>query len=125
MQFGEYINAFNGRAYTQFNPFFKGVMGLVEQASKDLFLKDGIYSFWTRDSPTPITTGRLPGTNMYGVHPYLMGKTIGHNWFGVFTNLAAAQDWIIKNNETSGEVDVETIATGGVADLFFFTGSDP
>lgn len=46
-------------------------------------------------------------------------------WFGIFTNLAAAQDWWITNNNATGEVDVKTYATGGVGDLYFMVDADP
>ena len=43
---------------------------------------------------------------MYGVNPFYMGMAPDSSWFGVFTNLAAAQDWWIKNNATSGDVGI-------------------
>lgn len=73
---------------------FNGVMGLFEQTSSNLFLKDGIYSLWARDTANPEQTGKLPGQNLYGTHPFVMGRSQGdgtkQGWFGVFTNLAAA-----------------------------------
>jgi len=53
---------------------------------------------WTRDQPSPIADGKLPGKNLYGVHPYYMAKATDGNWFGVYTNLAQAQDWWVKND---------------------------
>jgi hypothetical protein len=29
---------------------------------------------WSRDIPTPDEDGKLPGKNMYGVHPFYMYK---------------------------------------------------
>jgi alpha-glucosidase (family GH31 glycosyl hydrolase) len=46
-------------------------------------------------------------------------------WAGVFSNNVNAQDWWIKNNETAGSVDIATISTGGVTDIFVIIGSSP
>ena len=62
---------------------------------------------------------------MYGTHPVYFGKATDKSWFGVFTNLAAAQDWFISGNSSTGEVSINTLAAGGLGDLFFFFGSDP
>lgn len=99
-------------------------MGLFERTSNDLFLKDGVYSLWSRDIPNPIETGKTPGNNLYGTHPVFFAKATDNTWFGVYSNLAAAQDWWIKNSD-SGNVDVTSIATGGTGDLYIFFGSNP
>jgi len=75
-------------------------MGLSEQVSTDLFLDDGVYSLWSRDATNPPQTGTLPGQNMYGTHPFYMFQQENENWHGVYTNLAAATDWWIKNSGT-------------------------
>ena len=54
-----------------------------------------------------------------------MGKATDKTWFGVFTNLAAAQDLWIKNDASTGMVDVTTFATGGVVDLYFMLAETP
>ena len=46
-------------------------------------------------------------------------------WFGVYTNLAAAQDWLVKNDNENGKVDITTIATGGCIDITIMFGADP
>lgn len=69
---------------------FNGVMGLVEQVSGSLFLPNGIYSLWSLDTADPSQDSKLPGKNMYGVHPFFMGRATDKSWFGVFLNLAAA-----------------------------------
>jgi len=28
---------------------------------------------WARDQPTPVETGKAPGANAYGTHPFYMG----------------------------------------------------
>ena len=100
-------------------------MGLAERTVSDLFLPDGIYSLWSKDIPNPIEDGRLPAKNLYGVHPFYMGRAIDDSWFGVYTNLAAAQDWRVKNTGDSGKVDLTLTAAGGLGDLFFIMGSGP
>ena len=124
MQLSQYYNSFRGTAHTR-PTNFKGLMGLAEQTTNDLFLGDGIYSLWSLDTANPVETGKAPGNNMYGTHPFLMGAAADNSWFGVFANLAAAQDWRITNNAQSGDVSVQTMATGGVGDLRFVFGANP
>lgn len=130
MQLTEYLNVMNGVAHTfpdaAANPGgFQGVMGILEQTSTSLFLKDGVYSLWSRDDANPVQTTKAPGANMYGTHPFIMAKATDSTWFGQFVNLAAAQDWWIKNNAATGDVAISTIGTGGVADMYFFVGANP
>ena len=100
-------------------------MGILEQTSTSLFLKDGVYSLWARDIPNPEQTTKAPGANMYGTHPFIMAKATDRTWFGQFINLAAAQDWWITNAATTGDVKINTIGAGGVADIYFFVGANP
>lgn len=128
MSFGEYINVIKGSAsvYTGTDgKSFKGVMGLSQYTTSDLFLKDGKYSLWNRDPPNPYETLRKPDQNGYSTHPYIFGKVTADEWFGVFINNAAAQDWWIKNNAATGAVSIEVIGTGGIGDMYFFTGKGP
>jgi hypothetical protein len=128
MSFGEYINVIQGKAHAYVGTDgigFKGMMGLSQQTTSDLFLDDGMYSLWSRDPVDPQETVRNPDQNAYSTHPYIMGKDKGNGWFGMFANNAAAQDWWIKNNATTGDVDVKIMATGGVGDLYFFQGRNP
>ena len=122
---GEYLNLIDGTAFTATASEFRGILGLWERVGSDLFLPDGVYTLWSRDQPDPVEDGRAPGKNLYGTHPFYMAKAADRSWFGIFTNLAAAQDWWITNDKASGKVDVKTIATGGVADLYFMFGADP
>ena len=46
-------------------------------------------------------------------------------WFGVYTNLANAQDWWVKNDKTAGSTKLTTIAAGGIADISIIFGSNP
>jgi hypothetical protein len=87
----EYLNRIHSNVYTAPTNYAGNggrIMGLGDQVSSDLFLKDGIYSLWTRDEPSPVEDGKLPGKNLYGVHPYYMAKATDSTWFGVYTNLA-------------------------------------
>ena len=104
---------------------YKGVIGLSEQVASDLFLPDGVFSLWSRDQPDPVQTGKFPSSNMYGTHPVYFAKAQPQTWYGVFTNLAAAQDWFIQGNNSTGQVNIKTMAAGGLGDLFFFFGSNP
>ena len=62
---------------------------------------------------------------MYGTHPFYMAKATDETWFGVYTNLAAAQDWWIKNDMTNGDVIIKTYAAGGLGDVTFMFASNP
>lgn len=46
-------------------------------------------------------------------------------WFGVYTNLASAQDWWISNDNETGMINLTMIATGGIADITIVFGDDP
>jgi len=71
---GELFNHIDATVHSNKDKF-KGIMGIFEQVSSDLWLKDGIYSLWARDRPDPVQTGKLPSSNMYGTHPFFMTKT--------------------------------------------------
>jgi len=100
-------------------------MGLAERTSNELFLEDGVYSLWSRDFPNPIENGELPSSNLYGVHPFYMTQASDDTWYGVYTNLAYAQDWWIKNDKIVGKTNITTIATGGILDVSFVFGKNP
>lgn len=123
MQLGELYNYIDASFYTS-DPS-KGLIGLFEQVSSNLYLKDGIYSLWSRDQPDPAQTGGLPSSNMYGTHPILMSQGKPNNavsaWNIVFNNLAAAQDWRITQVSGQAEYSVKSFATGGMGDLFFMS----
>lgn len=121
----EHFNYISTQVHTKSGTDFKGIMGLAERTVSDLFLPDGIYTLWSRDSANPVEDGKLPGKNLYGVHPFYMAKATDDRWFGVYTNLAAAQDWKIKNDNSNGNVDVTVTAAGGLGDLYFLTGATP
>ena len=85
---GHTVNFMDTTAVTKVGS--KGVMGLFERVSSDLFLRDGVYSLWSLDTANPVETAKPPGNNLYGTHPIYMGMAPDDTWFGVYTNLAAA-----------------------------------
>lgn len=125
MIFDDYLNWIKIQVFTETGPKFKGIFGLGERANFDFFYKDGVYSMWSKDIPTPIDTGDLPAANMYGTHPYFMYKHKAGTWVGVLYKLAAAQDWWIKNDAVGGSVTIQTVAVGGVADIYVMMGANP
>lgn len=100
-------------------------MGLGEKAKSGLFYDTGVYSYWALDTANPTETGRVPGNNLYGTHPFYMFKGGPSVWAGVYTNLAAAQDWYIYNEAELGYTNITTVAIGGVADIYVIIGYDP
>lgn len=46
---GKYINIIDGKAMAAKDTKFKGLLGLTERISNDLFLGTGVYSLWSRD----------------------------------------------------------------------------
>lgn len=120
MLMDQFLNLIESTLNTTSGDDFLGIIGLGEKVGPDFFYKDGVYSLWSRDTPSPVEDGKSPGKNIYGTHPFNMFKNDKNCWVGVFTNLAHAQDWWISNNQESGQVNVTSIATGGVADIYFF-----
>jgi len=90
MVYDDYLNWIRVHANTEKEDDFRGIFGLGEKANFDFFYKDGVYSMWSRDIPTPIENGKAPGKNMYGTHPYFMYKHKPNAWIGILYNLAAA-----------------------------------
>lgn len=95
----DYLQVMNSVALQGKGDKYHGIMGLAERTSNELFLADGVYSLWTRDEPNPIENGELPASNNYGVHPFYMTQASDDTWYGVYTNLAHAQDWWVANNK--------------------------
>jgi alpha-glucosidase (family GH31 glycosyl hydrolase) len=120
MMFDSYINWINVQLKTPSNDQFQGIFGLGERANKDFFYKDGVYTIWGSDQGTPDEDGKPPSKAMYGTHPFYMYRHAANSWVGVFYKLAHAQDWWIRNHKETGTIDLTTIATGGVADIYVF-----
>lgn len=79
----------------------------------------------SRDQPTPDETGKAPGNNMYGVHPFFSFRHKEKAWVGVLYKLGHSQDWYIQNDAAAGTVDIKTIAPGGVIDIYVMQGTTP
>lgn len=90
LAFDEYLNSYGGTLHTRKGDDFEGILGLGDQVSGELFLKDGVYSFWNRDEPDPVQSRTLPGANLYGTHPFFMYRAQDDLVYGVFTNVANA-----------------------------------
>eukprot|EP00347_Sterkiella_histriomuscorum_P014109 403362137 len=125
MIYDEYLNWIQATVNTMQGEDFKGIFGLGERANKDFFFKDGVYSMHSRDQPTPDEDGQSPGKNMYGVHPFFMYKHKPQAWVGILYKLGNSQDWFIKNNQDQGQIFLNTIATGGVVDIYVMQGTTP
>jgi len=54
-----------------------------------------------------------------------MAQANDSSWFGVYHNLAAAQDWWVANDNTTAKVYIKTMAVRGVADIYIMMGSNP
>ena len=121
----DYLNYYYQQVMAEGGDNFKGIMGLGERIMDDLFYKDGVYSMWNRDATTPFDNGKPPGKNVYGTHPFFMFKHKKGSWVGVFTKLAAAQDWYIKNDSPTGKVDVTMIGAGGLGDIYYIIDTTP
>lgn len=46
-------------------------------------------------------------------------------WFGVYTNLAAAQDWVVTNDKSKSATNLTTFAAGGAIDITIIFGANP
>ena len=124
MQLNQHLNMWEAIAHTR-KENFQGVMGLADQTTTDLFLGNGTYTLWNRGAPEPAQTGKYPSENTYGSHPFIMAAAEDGQWFGAYSNVANAQDWIIHNEDLSGDVVINFLATGGIGDLTIFAGATP
>jgi hypothetical protein len=48
-----YLNIIDSVVHTS-TTNYKGIMGLAEQVSNDLWLPDGVFSLWSRDAADPV-----------------------------------------------------------------------
>lgn len=121
MMFDSFINWININLKVPGGDKFKGIWGLGERANTNFFYEDGVYTIWGRDQGTPDEDGKFPSKGMYGTHPFFMYRHDAQSYVGVFYKLAHAQDWYIENDKVKGNIDIRTIATGGVADIYVMT----
>jgi len=73
LNFQDNFHYFDGECNVKSGSKFRGLMGLGQRNSDDLFLKTGVYSMWTRAGETKNENGSLPAQNTNGVHPFFMG----------------------------------------------------
>lgn len=92
--FAEYFTRFG--VNMQSDPTTPGIWGLGEQFGTSIFVQDGIYTQWDADRADPVSTGKLPGANAYGTHPFWMYKSTG-NFVGMFYNNLNAMDHVLKS----------------------------
>jgi len=78
-----------------------------------------------RDAGTPNEDGKIPGKNMYGVHPFFSYRHKANAWVGVLYRLGQSQDWYINNNPTTGSINLITLSYGGSADIYIMQGTTP
>lgn len=137
IHFGEYLNGMSGLFRTNKEGHENGVMGLGDRVipmntdanfPNNLYLRDGVYSQWNRDVPDPLSHVQENGgsTNLQGTHPFFLFRTNeDEQYYGVYSNVANAQDWFIQNeksNETqlnTGVVNYNMISTGGIGEVMF------
>jgi alpha-glucosidase (family GH31 glycosyl hydrolase) len=120
MLFDSYMNSIEVELNTMKGENFTGIFGLGERANKNFFYEDGVYTIYAKDQGTPDEDGKAPSKGMYGVHPFYIFKHNSNSWSGVFTKVAQAQDWWIKNNKDAGKINIKSMAIGGVGDVYVF-----
>jgi lysosomal alpha-glucosidase len=100
----------------------KRIHGFGERVSPDFFLKEGIYTTWARDIPSPVEDGKWPGNNDYGTHPVFFTKANFKNksdpsFYSVYNHNAGAQDVMIKYGDDFSTIQYRITGTG-IFDLF-------
>ena len=95
--------------------------GLGERVT-EFFIKEGIYTTWSRDIPDPYDDGKWPGNNIYGSHPvYFTRAKSGNKYHWGMLNLNAnAQDTRVQYSGSLGGQVSHYISGQGVFDLYFF-----
>jgi len=121
MLLDSYLNWINAQVTVPSGDQFKGIFGLGERAYKNFFYEDGVYTIWGKDQGTPDEDGKPPAKSMYGTHPFFMFRHGAQSYGGVFYKLAHAQDWYIQNDKTKGNINLKTVATGGLGDIYIMT----
>lgn len=91
-----------------------GLMGLGDRMissdadrnfANSLYLRDGVYSLWNRDVPDPLDQAPdKGGSNLQGTHPFFLFRTnADERFYGLYSNVANAQDWFIQNERSSDQ----------------------
>lgn len=119
-----YLMTWGAELMTGKAELFTGAFGLGERVD-EFILRDGVYSFWNRDSPNAEENGKLPGKNNYGTHPLLAWRSPLGTFVSTFILSAAANDVIITNNAESGSISFDQISVGGNFDIYISEGAFP
>ena len=93
------------------------IFGLGERVG-EFFLKEGVYTIWARDDPSPVEDGKKPGKNVYGSHPvfFTQMSSSKSQFFAVFDHNAGAQDFFLKKEGSA--YTVTQIKTSGITHQF-------
>ena len=96
------------------------IYGLGERVG-DFFLKEGIYTTWSRDAMDPIDDGKPPGKNIYGSHPiyFTQSRNGNMNHWAMMNLNANAQDTKIKFEGEIGARVSHYISGEGIFDMYF------
>ena len=95
--------------------------GIGERVT-DFFIKEGIYTTWSRDIPDPIETRKWPGNNVYGTHPVYFTKSKSggmHNWAMMNLNANAQDTKVNYTGELGGQIS-HYMTGQGIFDMYFF-----
>ena len=94
------------------------LFGLGQHNAKFL-LSEGLWTMFNRDQPgNPVATGK-GSDNLYGSHPFLMGKTADNKFFGILFYNSNAQQVKIRF-ASGGKSIINYITVGGVLDVYYF-----
>jgi len=97
----------------------KHIFGLGERVLK-FDIPDGTYTMFNRDKTSPFETGRIPGNNIYGQHPFYMFQLMNpHEFAAVLILTSNPIDVIIRHLGIVTEID--HVITGGVLDMFIIS----
>ena len=124
IELSEYLMTWGAELKTGVDTEFTGAFGLGERVD-EFMIRDGVYSFWNRDNPNIEENGKLPGKNNYGTHPLIAWKSPVGTFVSTFMLNAAANDVIISNDMTLGQISMDQISVGGNFDLYISEGAFP
>lgn len=86
-------------------------MGTIEEIRDSLIIPDGTYGLWASSED-----------RKHSINPFFMAK-VENGWYGVLINVAAAQDWQVKNFPKIGETKLKITAAAGMGEIFVIMGN--
>lgn len=89
------------------------IIATIEEIKDSMFVPDGYYSFWIQQE-----------IRKQSASPFFMAHT-PKGWFGALINNAAAQEWNVRNNDTTGERSLDATAIGGLGSVFIVMADTP